>query len=607
MMYAQEAVPMEADSIAKQTEDQIEKLVEESHKHGGLTQWMTRVLTRNPNRTRSTPIDETIYRDKINQAHGKTIRNLKIVTLDPAGYTVHDEEAEPTRWLEKAGNIMHIRTRKLAVRNFLRIRRNQVLDSTTIYESERLLRNQSFIRRARISVDTNYVSKDSVDLVVRVLDSWSTLPVLSVSGSAIRGQVREKNFLGLGHNFKNKVLYRSEDARAVYSGDYLIPNIYNTYISANFRYSQDLEDNYLKKISFDRTFYSNTTQWAAGASITELYHNDSLPDANMNWEKQTLNTVKQSYWAGYAMPIFKSLREKNRDVKLVFSAAFENDNHTERPGAAYDSIGYYTNERKHFFKIALSNNRYEKDRFLYRHNEIEYVPVGQVLSLTSGWRHKRNENHLYLGAGYRFGNYRFKGYLGADLEFGTYFEKSGRLNQGVASLRVNYFTDIKNIGRWRMRHFLTAQTVIGINRKDIVADRLYLFGEGGIQGYNKTVYGSKKAILTMQTQTYSPGSWLGFRANPYLSSSFGVLAEKGVSFIKSPLYSKLSLGVLLTNDYFVVERLQLSFSYFPHIPGDGSHILKFNSMRNDDLRIKDFQSERPKEVDYTYPRENLYP
>lgn len=606
-MYAQEDSTIDSDTIVKQTAEQVEEFVEDTKKRGGFSRLMARLFTRDPNRKSKMPIDESIYKQPINQAHGKVIRNLKIVTLDPAGYAVDDVTKKPTRWLEKAGNVMHVRSRRLAIRNYLRIRRNQALDSTAVYESERLLRNQSFIRRARISVDTNYVSKDSVDLVVRVLDSWSTFPVLSASGSTIKGQIREKNFLGLGHNFKNKVIYNNQESKAVYSGDYLIPNIYNTYISANFKYAQDLEDNYLKKISFDRILYSSSTRWAAGASVTEMFHNDSLPDRDMDWDPQEVKSLKQSYWGAYAIPVFKKQREKNRDYRLVLSSAFEHINYSETPYEAYDSIGFYSNERKYLFKIALANNRYVKDKYIFRHNEIEYVPVGQVLSLTTGWRNKRNENQFYAGARYRFGNYRIIGYLGADLEFGSYFDKEGSLSQGVASLKINYFTDIKNIGRWRMRHFITAQTVVGLNRDDIVADRIYLFGEGGIRGYNKTVYGSKKAVITMQTQSYSPGSWLGFRVNPYFSASAGLIAEKGQSFIKSPLYSKLSLGVLLTNDYFVVERLQLSFSYFPHIPGDGSHILKFNSMRNDDLRIRDYHSTRPKEVDYTHPREYFYP
>ena len=48
--------------------------------------------------------------------------------------------------------------------------------SQKLYESERLLRRMPFINRVNISVSDGDSGKDSIDVVVKVLDSWSLKP-----------------------------------------------------------------------------------------------------------------------------------------------------------------------------------------------------------------------------------------------------------------------------------------------------------------------------------------------------------------------------------------------------------------------------------------------
>src|SRR5699024_5865248 len=138
--------------------------------------------------------------------------------------------------------------------------RNKPLDSIAVRESERLLRSQQFIRRVRIEAHSVGVASDSVDVKIRVLDSWSTILIPTLSSNGYRMRVRERNFMGLGHNFQSKIAHRTSDGKMAYSGNYRIPNIYNTYISSNLRFTTDLDDNQFKRVGFNRAFYSNTTK-----------------------------------------------------------------------------------------------------------------------------------------------------------------------------------------------------------------------------------------------------------------------------------------------------------------------------------------------------------
>ncbi len=60
---------------------------------------------------------------------GKIIRNINIVTLDPFGYSEIDSTKKPRNWVEKNGNLLHGKTKKLAIQNILLIREKRPLDS----------------------------------------------------------------------------------------------------------------------------------------------------------------------------------------------------------------------------------------------------------------------------------------------------------------------------------------------------------------------------------------------------------------------------------------------------------------------------------------------
>src|SRR5690606_6706980 len=70
---------------------------------------------------------------------GKIIRNINIVTLDPFDYSEVDTTVQPKNFISKAGNSLHIKSKKLTIKNLLLYRKNKPLDSLLIKESERLI------------------------------------------------------------------------------------------------------------------------------------------------------------------------------------------------------------------------------------------------------------------------------------------------------------------------------------------------------------------------------------------------------------------------------------------------------------------------------------
>src|SRR6218665_1424460 len=179
---------------------------------------------------------------------GKYIRNIRIETIDPFGYGSKDKK-EKSRWYDWFTNHLHSNTRVSTVNNYLLFQKGEEYNAQKLYESERLLRAMPFVNRVNISVSDSTSTKDSIDVVVKVLDSWSLKPRASYSGSKIGMGVTEENFLGLGH--EADFLYRndSKQKQDYLLGSYTAYNLFGSYINAQVLGERDFAKN--ERINFN--------------------------------------------------------------------------------------------------------------------------------------------------------------------------------------------------------------------------------------------------------------------------------------------------------------------------------------------------------------------
>jgi hypothetical protein len=91
---------------------------------------------------------------------------------------------------------------------------------------------------------------------------------------------------------------------------------------------------------------------------------------------------------------------------------------------------------------------------------------------------------------------------------------------------------------------------------------------------------------------------IGFRFGPFLTCSFGMLSDPVSGFSHSRIYSQIGLGVLVKNEYLVINNFQLSISFFPFIPGVGENVFKTNAFRTSDFGFRDFEIGKPAIVGY---------
>lgn len=526
----------------------------------------------------------------------KVIRNINITTLDPFGYSESDTAKVPKNKLETFGNRMNLKTKEFTIRNFLMFKKNDVFDSLIIKESERLIRTQRYVRRVLIKPIPIENNPDSIDVSVRVLDSWSIFPTGSLSTSSGRLQLTDRNFGGFGHQVSAQYKTRFNENKNAYNFSYNINNIQNTFIRSTLLYDIDYENNYIKSIGFDRPFYSPYTKWAGGASIYQRFLRDSLPDKDYNYELQSFKYNIKDFWAGHSIPLYTKYKEQTEITNLRTSIRYMQQNYTEKPLHDFDTLGFYGSQKLLLASIGISSVNYVQDKFIYNYDIIEDIQVGKIFSITGGWNNRFGKDRTYLGAKFAFGKYTKHGYFSTNIEWGSYFTKSGP-EQSAFLIEGVYFTKLSHLGNWKFRHFFNPELVIGYNRYPHTGDELYM--EASIQGLNASkIKGTRRFHFAYQLQSYAPYDWNGFRFNPFINIEAGFIGDNKNHFLDPKMYSKLGVGVAIYNDYLVFNSIQLSIAYYPSVPDRGQSVIKTNSLRNHYFTLQSFSYSRPETVHY---------
>lgn len=588
------------EEILKQKDKNFDESLENYRKKNKFNRLIHRIFVKKPGTKKAERTSNRFGESDVNfsEFEGKTIRNIHITTYDPFGHSLSDSLVKPDNFLEKAGNALHIKTKKFVVRNYLLPEKGDAVDSLKILESERLMRSQRFIRRVRIT--PVLAGADSVDLNVQALDSWSIIPNLTYSGSRVGFRLRDRNFLGFGHDFDNRYRQNFENGKYTFQTRYTIPNIQRSFIGFNIGYYSNEQNDYTKSVSLERKFFSPLARWAGGVYIGQRAYQDSIPNQD-GILTQNFKFNLQDYWGAVSFQLFKKENSTaERLNNLILSARFFQVNYVQSPVSEIDPVNFYADENFYLMGIGVSRRGFVQDRYIHNYDIVEDIPIGLSYGLTAGIQQKNKEDRFYLAGGFKMGNYYRLGFFGFETQYGGFFGEN-QPEQVVFSFNTHYFTRLMSWGRWKFRNFISTEMVIGNNRIESRGDRLTLNENdpSGIPGfYSRDVIGTKKWLTNIQIQSYSPYEFLGFRFSPFLNSSLGIISNKGEKLFNGKLYAKIGLGVLFTNDYLVFSNFQLSIAWYNTIPGSGENIIQTNTFDNRDYELMDFEFGKPELIRY---------
>lgn len=524
---------------------------------------------------------------------GKVIRNIHVQTFDPFGYDTRDTSVRPQGFFPKSGNALHVKTWPMKIKNILIIKKYDTFDSLRVKESERLIRGQGYIRE--VITQPVLTKGDSVDIYIRVYDVWSIAMTGALTPNYYMIDGKDRNFIGTGHQLHANYKQNYQTGINTYVVDYFIPNIYNTYINYSMRYYMDEHKNYYQGVSFNRSFYSVFTSWAGGVSLQRSLTREILYDFDSTAFTQRYRKNIQDYWVGRSWQ-FRGTTEAKRSTSFISSVRYLRVNYLERAPEAIDSLHLHANEDFYFAGVGISKRQYKQDNYLFRYGYVEDVPTGRAYSIVGGYQIKDKVERLYGAARVYMANYHDWGYFNIYFEYGTFFNKK-KTEEGCFTTGINYFSNIIRLGRWKLRQFIKPQYVIGFDRKSY--EQLSINNEYGIRGFNSNgLSGTEKLTFTFQLQSYAPWNILGFRFGPYAICTFGMLGTQKSGFSRSPLYSAFGIGLLIKNEYLVMNTFQVSLVYYPVIPGVKNNVVKVNPVKTSDFGFRGFDISQPTTIPY---------
>ncbi|QNE39865.1 hypothetical protein F1C16_09995 [Hymenobacter sp. NBH84] len=504
----------------------------------------------------------------------KIVRNINITSLDAFGYNINDVNRTPRNFLEKAGNSFHIKTARSRVRQVLLFRPGQELDPLDLAESERLLRQTSEILDARVFVNEATTSADSVDIEVVTKD------VFSISGGfqlrdvdAAVVDLRDINFLGMGHQFRNSYQYgRSTPQSWSYKGSYLVP-------FRDFLYGQvRVRDEYRNKeqsLSLNRSFYSVNTRYAYALNI-DHYNVDATryPDTLY----RALRFYRQDIWVGRSLHLPSYDLGYDNPGRLVVAARAINTRIIKSPYPEYrtNTLLYGT--------LGYTVRRYYKDKYLFGFGRTEDIPTGSIYSFTTGYELNAKQNRHYYGIRAAYAGYSpLRGYLYLNAEFSSYLLRpQNNWQQGQLNTELLYFTPLYRTGNFQWRHFFWNRSTLGFNRLAEEAP-LVIDGSRGLRGFNsnQTLRGQSRFILNYEANVFTPLSFLGFRVAAVAFADAAWLSGGGqtIPFADKP-YMGFGLGLRFRNEYTVLRTFQFFLGYYPRGQASGDGFRIFQSSRS---------------------------
>jgi outer membrane protein assembly factor BamA len=206
---------------------------------------------------------------------GATIRAINIATdnvFDP------NNPKEDKRLYRLANNV-HINTHADVIANALLFQVGDAFETRLLEESARSLRAVGFLADVTIEPSDYDPATNSVEIDVRVRDSWTLAADLKFrhSGGASEwgAGLEDGNLLGMGKELK--VSYRSFVDRDEMFFGYVDPNLLGTRARLDAVYT-DASDGYRHQLGIERPFYALDTRWSLGTSLHDEERIDKMYD-----------------------------------------------------------------------------------------------------------------------------------------------------------------------------------------------------------------------------------------------------------------------------------------------------------------------------------------
>jgi len=487
---------------------------------------------------------------------GKTIKSIQIIRMEVFGTNINNPAYVSSNKSNNLLNNTHINTNERIIKKNMLFSIGDTISPLILSDNERILRELPFIDDARIIVVP--VSENEADILVLTKDVYS-LGALYDYGGFKKGtfSVFEKNILGTGHEFGIKIPFNSDkpDSPGM-GGNYTINNLWKSFINFNVDLLTGLGST-AYGLSLNRDFVSATTRYAGGILVNQMYTTtdlDTLP------EPVPLKYNLQDYWIARSF-----LFNKESVSRIIIGARYLNNNVFRKPDIQPDTYYKFQRYQIYLASAALSVQKYYKTSLIYGYGRTEDIPYGGLARITAGREINEFKNRNYLEADISAGKSFPKfGYIYSSLALGSFINDK-ESEQGILYSRLNYFTNLLPLGRFRSRNFISIDYSRGFGR---YSDEYLRFIENnGFTGFkNDSIRGTQRFTVSLESVLFSPANFHGFRFAFFGFSDLGFLSNSNEVLGNGFSLLSLGFGLRVRNDNLLFNTLQIRLAFFPNPP-----------------------------------------
>ena len=418
-------------------------------------------------------------------------QSLKIQTINIVIEPIFSQQEEEKGGLYQTANEWHINTKPYVIRRLLPFKEGDLIEPRDISEAERILRRQSFLRNAEITV---LPSDDGIELKVRTWETWTLFPTVDIKreggNTDFSYGIQDANLLG--HGLGATIEYFSEQERTGYSLLLASNVLTDSHVRSHLILS-DNSDGEQYAFGVGKPFYTLNDQWA-------LHF-----DVNIERKEETIYS---------------------NDIKInQFSHDIENFNMSYaisdgiKDGAVWRYYAGFTHDKSDFYEldttIALPENRdlsypwiaveFQQDQFIKSKN---LYLIGRTEDVQLGWFYR-----FQLGLNLNHANYhnsllwssllRYRQQSGPNNLYQVYLSSRGVEGNGLEPTTHYY-----QMGYEHFYHASQSRTwyaKIGYSAADnpYIDQPIAIGGETGLRGYPlEYQHGNKSLVINLEKRYY---------------------------------------------------------------------------------------------------------
>ena len=213
--------------------------------------------------------------------------------------------------------------------------------------------------------------------------------------------------------------------------------------------------------------------------------------------------------------------------------------------------------------LSIFRQDFYKTRFIYGFGRSEDVPEGVDVTITTGWTSRQGRVRGYSGFGIGFNYFTKKqDYYNYTLRLGGY-TKNGKYEDIDLLANLDYFSPLKDLGKWKQRTFLT----LGFTSqfREVLNEPLFLASNFGLPEHrNDSLFGGNlRAVVRAESVFYSPLSIFSFRFAPFVFGNASWIEGNMPSTISRHLFSSVGGGLRIRNESLIFGTIQLKGFYYP--------------------------------------------